>query len=31
MAQLYWDKTIPNRLIIHENNGRPVSHLNKYL
>lgn len=22
MAQLYWDKTISNRLILHENNGK---------
>lgn len=27
MAQLYWDKNIPNRLIMHENNGRPGSSL----
>lgn len=27
MAQLYWDKTISNRLIMHENNGRPGSSL----
>jgi hypothetical protein len=27
MAQLYWHDTIPNRLIMHENNGRPGSSL----
>ncbi|MBO0473276.1 hypothetical protein JZO86_06120 [Enterococcus ureasiticus] len=27
MAQLYWDKNIANRLIMHENNGRPGSSL----
>ena len=27
MAQLYWDKNISNRLIMHENNGRPGSSL----
>lgn len=27
MARLYWDKNISNRLIMHENNGRPGSSL----
>lgn len=27
MAQLYWDKTIPDRLVMHENNGEMGSSL----